>query len=163
MIFAIKYKGKSNELIHRSHKYTKKVYKNGYWRYYYGYDKSSNPVERIADKLGYDERMTAYAASRNKYYAEDYYNHVDKVSKDPKYSAKNVQDFIQGTKDSARKDVKREKLEWKTQLNKYKSTPLYKIDKTIDEGKDYVEKVSKGKIKLKRNQYYRRATGKDSW
>lgn len=125
----------NNELYHKSHKYTKKWYSNGRWHYYYGYDTGSNLIEKVADKMGFDERKNYRVARNHSRLDLDMVNHVKAALRNPKNRGENVQSFIKGSLKGYSENHDYSKRLTNKYLHKYKQTPLYKIEGAIKKTK----------------------------
>ena len=131
----------TDELYHASHKYTRKWYANGYWHYEYGYGPKKNLIERAADKIGFDEKVTYQQAKKVHNYAKEDVEYAEKAKRDPKNQSENVQTFINGTLDGRKYDEAYARGRMERAKKAYEATPIYKIDKAVEKGKAIVDKV----------------------
>lgn len=118
-------------IMHRSHKYIKKVWKNGRWRYYYK-DKNIKFLDNAAAKIGlnamekYNQSYSSYNKARKAY--EDYSNAKEGSSKVLTRRRLNMQK----AKETAEKAY-----------IKYYTTPLGKLERTTtyEVGKSAVKQI----------------------
>lgn len=119
-----------DELYHRNgFKYIKREWKNGKWNYYYK-DKSIGIADKIADKIGLDEKKI-YEDSKRSY---DAYN---KAVKEFELDYKDDKELIR--KSNQIKEIITNN-HFKT-LDAYYATPVGKISKMTDKinkGKNYI-------------------------
>lgn len=129
------------ELYHRSHKYTKKWFKNGRWHYYYGYTSNKNVIERVQDKLGFDERQNYNTAKKHSQSDYETLTNAIFLKSNPEYQSENTQDYINRAINDYKENYNYSSSLTNSYLEAYKKTPLYKIEKSIDKGKSFLKKL----------------------
>lgn len=144
--YAVVRSGQNDDLTHW--KYVKKYKKNGKTRYVYNVGSSGSTINgqkesglreysKLQDILGYDERDAAGIAETNYKKAKDKatsYNHGQ--SKNPNYDQKTSDRYYKSAKDAQKRASKA--------YERYKKTPLGKLDQmgsTIDAGRSKVSKI----------------------
>lgn len=127
------------------HKYTRKFWSNGRWRYVYGYGGASNIIEKSADAIGVDDRVNAEQAYKDLYYDADMVNLAYKYKNDPKYKDANTQKVINDSLKYYSKNYSYSKMRSDYYVSKYNKTPLGKIENSITTAKSWLNNKFGGK------------------
>ena len=126
----------------RGHKYTRKVYKNGKWRYYYAYTPNVFGKRRLGDILGFDERQNLKTAEKDFRESADYRDFMRSYLGQPGYDSENVQGLV-------RRSISDQKPEMIANTRRlvyaqlaYDKTPLAKAEKVITLGKNALRRLT---------------------
>lgn len=150
-------------ILHKQHKYIKKVWKNGKWRYFYktskGEWKNANTLSALSDWAGEDERTKAINAYNKAVNQARYNESIDQYASyktswtnkakglfDSKYRERQEKLLNNrvSQKDSRDDRLKTLKSEANYLLTKYSGTPIGVVETTlgrvVNVGKDFITK-----------------------
>lgn len=156
---------RNDYLMHKQHKYIKRVWKNGKWRYYYksitGKWKDANGMNKLSEWSGENLRTKAINSYNNAVNQANYNQSIDQYTSyknpntlsntwkrltDSEYA--NRQDTLLNTRLSkkAERDTKLDDLKYKADryLSVYSKTPMGAIETTLGKvigvGKNFITK-----------------------
>ena len=152
----------TDELYHKQHKYIRREKgKNGKWVYYYDTKQLKKDVKKsidtAKDRLGFDD-LEALNKQHNRVMTVDEMRNASRAKyvmtmptgvttyRDPKNKYSYQQMVTKRRYDKWNKKYDDEVKKYYEQEANFHKTPLGKIDKIVDKGKDIVEKILKRDI-----------------